>query len=330
MRTSFVPGKRNFNLIPAAFSPMRADGAIHLEAIKPYADYLRGRGMTTVFVNGSTAESLSLTRDERRQLAESWMEAAAGRLKVMIHVGHNTIADAVALATHAEQIGAYAISAMAPTFFRPENVDDLVSFLHPIAQSAPATPFYYYHTPLRTLVELSMDEFLLKASVRIDNLAGLKYAHTDLAEFGLCQAKWSDRYDLLFGRDDLLLPALSLGAQGAIGTYYNLIPNTYQRLIQAFHEQDLTTARELSFLCGQFLRTVNGRGYLTYGKKLMKTLGVDCGDVRPPLNPGSQEVFEQLLVELKDLPMLDAFQESHFVPKMHLQTELRQESISRE
>jgi len=300
-----VKDKRTCELIAASFSPMLADGTINCDCIEGYAVRLLNNGISTVFINGTNGESLSLSLEERRSLAEAWLRAASGAMTVMVHVGHNAIPDAVELARHAGQIGVAAIAAMAPSYFRPSSEEKLVEFFQPIAAAAPNTPFYFYHIPHRSGVSVNVDRFLHSASQCIPNLEGIKYTHNDLVEFGLCQGKWGKRYRFLFGYDELMFHALSLGASGFIGSTFNLIPQTYCRLVDAFFEGDMFSARETSILIGRFVMLMRSQGLLSYGKKLMSVFDVDCGEVRRPLDSVCQDRFQKLLDEIAALPLVD-------------------------
>ena len=131
-------------LIAASFTPMDANGNVNLSAIDKYADLLADSKMTGAFVCGTTGESLSLTTDERKSILEQWVKSANGRFKVIAHVGSNSLIEAIDLASHAARSGADAIASMAPCFFKPATVDELIAFFAPIAKSAEDLPFYYY------------------------------------------------------------------------------------------------------------------------------------------------------------------------------------------
>ena len=165
------------------------------------------------FVCGTTGESMSLTLAERRVLVETWIKAAAGRFPVIVHVGHTCQRDCVELAAHAAHRGAAAIATMGPCFAKPADVEMLADFCEPIAAAAPDLPFYYYHIPSMTGVSLPMASFLQVAGRRIPNLVGLKYSHDDLAELAACVALDGRRYEVLFGKDEILLAALALGGR---------------------------------------------------------------------------------------------------------------------
>lgn len=128
-------------LIAATFTPMHQTGEVNLSVIGKYADLMAASSMTGVFVCGTTGESLSLTTDERKQVLEEWVKCAGGRFKVIAHVGSNSQLEAVELARHAQKSGADAIGAMAPCFFKPASVKDLVGFFTPIAHAAEELPF---------------------------------------------------------------------------------------------------------------------------------------------------------------------------------------------
>lgn len=116
MNKQFLTG-----LIAAPFTPMHEDGSLNLQTIKPYADFLMGKECVTgVFICGTTGESVSLTTDERKIIAEEWVRAVKGKLKVIVHVGGMSQPQCSELAAHAQATGADMIAAMAPSFFKPD------------------------------------------------------------------------------------------------------------------------------------------------------------------------------------------------------------------
>src|SRR6185436_15310958 len=135
-------------LCAATHTPFSAQGALHLDAVNAQAAHLLRQNIRFVFIGGTTGESHSLTVDERRALASRWTDVARGTdLKVIVHVGSNCVADSCALARHAEEVGATAIAALAPSYFKPRDVDALTACCAEISGAAPQTPFYYYDIP---------------------------------------------------------------------------------------------------------------------------------------------------------------------------------------
>src|SRR5262249_35492826 len=147
--------------------------------------------------------------------------SAGGDLKIAVHVGHNAQADAVDLAAHARESGAAAVAAVAPSYFKPASVAELVEFLIPIAAAADPLPFYYYEIPGMTGSRLSSSQLLHEGRFRIPTLKGLKFSWTDLLELQLCVNGDGGAFDVLFGQDEFLLAGLALGVRGAVGCTYN-------------------------------------------------------------------------------------------------------------
>ena len=267
-------------LVAATFTPFHADGSLHLEQVPLVVDHLVQQNIRGIFVCGSTGEGPSLTIAEREQVAQAYVEAAQGKLFTFVHVGHNSLAEAQALAQHAEQIGADAISAPVPSYFKIQTLDTLINTLSFIAQGAPSLPLYYYHIPALTGVDLDMVAFLEQAG-RLPTLAGIKYTAHTLDAFQICMQQ--EQYNLLFGRDELLLSALAIGTQGFIGSTYNFAAPWYQEIWQAYEANNQATARRIQAQVGQLVRIIHRYGGLPPQKVMMKMMGLDCGPVRLPL-----------------------------------------------
>ena len=135
---------RREGLIAATYTPLRSNGSLNLDRVPPLVEHLLGDGVGGLYVCGSTGEGVSLTGDERRAVAEAYTAAAAGRVAVIVQVGHNSLAEARSLAEHAQQIGADAISATCPSYFKISTAELLVDCMAEAAAGAPDLPFYYY------------------------------------------------------------------------------------------------------------------------------------------------------------------------------------------
>ncbi len=231
--------------IAAPFTPMDDKGNITLKPIADYAERLISNGLSGAFICGTAGEGASLTTGERKLIAEEWVRCAGKRLKIIVHVGGVCQPECIALSEHASGIGAFAIAAIAPYFFKPETTEDLLMFLKPIAAGAPGLPFYYYHMPSMTGVNLPVSDFLLKAGDHMPNFAGIKYTHSDMMDMQQCLEISKGRYEIFNGFDEMLICGLRLGIRSAVGSTYNFMPSVYIDLLKAFNNNDMKRAREL-------------------------------------------------------------------------------------
>ena len=161
-----APEFRLNGLIAAAFTAFDAGGALSLAPIEAYADFLARNGATGVFVCGTTGEGVSMTTAERMENLARWRDVARGALKIVAHVGHNSLPDAQALAAHAARARVDAIGTVAPSVLRPAALDDLVDWCAAVAAEAPETPYFYYHIPVLTGVRHDMVRFCERAATR--------------------------------------------------------------------------------------------------------------------------------------------------------------------
>ena len=293
--------KKTEGLIAAPFTPMHADRTLNLNAVDHYARWLHSNGVVGAFICGTTGEGTSMTLEERRQVAERWMAAAPAGLRVIVHVGGNCLADCRALAAHAQSTGADSIACLSPFFFRPSGAEGLVDWCEQVAAAAPRLPFYFYHMPSMTGLSVNVCEFLRLASKRIPNLAGVKFTFEDLDDFGRCLELEDGRFDMLFGRDEVLLSALKLGARGAVGSTYNYAAPVFQALIAAYNHGDQSKAADLQALAVRMINALLecGAHPIAAFKWFMNQVAVDCGPVRLPLNDPTPEQVAVLEAKLE-------------------------------
>lgn len=282
--------KKITGLIAATFSTLNEDGSLALGQIPALVDKLVQDGLTGVFICGTNGEGPNLTIEERMAVAEAYIAAAKGKLLVMVHVGHSSIEESRKLALHAESIGADALSSVAAFYFKPSGVANLVDSMSAIASAAPGTPFYYYSIPALTGVGMDMVDFLELAEDRIPNLAGIKYTAATIHEYQACLNYKNGKFDILYGYDELLLPALAVGAKGAVGSTYNFAAPLYLRVMEYFAAGDMENARRTQLLLVNMIRELVKFAPIPGQKAIMEMLGFDLGPTRLPLQVlGEQE-----------------------------------------
>lgn len=285
-------------LVAAPFTAFQPDGALALDAIPRQAALLHRNGVNGAFICGTTGEGASLSTEERRIVAETWRKHCPAGLELIVHVGHLSATEAAGLARHAQKIGADRIATIAPSFFKPARAEELVAWCAEVAAGAPDLPFYYYHMPSMTGVNIKATDFLQHAAGRIPNLAGIKFTYEDLEDYRNACNFDGGRFTILFGRDEILLSGLRMGATGAVGSTYNYAAPLYVDVIKAFKAGDSATAEAKQAQARQFIDVMNGRGGLPFGKAIMRLIGVDCGGVRLPLRKVTDKEVEELRAAL--------------------------------
>lgn len=290
-------------LIAAPFTPMYKDGSLNLSLIPSYYQMLKANGINGAFICGSTGEGVSMTAKEKMAVAEAWAECSEkdADFKVMTLLGGTSITDCKELAKHADSIGLYGISFTAPFYFEPVDVTMLAKACIAVAETVPHLPFYYYHIPVLTGVNFPMISLLKEIDGKIPNFAGIKYTHEDFMDFLSCLHFANGKYDMLWGRDENMLPALAIGAKGAVGSTFNYAAPVYHQLMEAFNDGDLEKASEHQQQSIDMIRLLGKYGGIATGKAYMKLIGLDCGEFRLPVKNMSTDDFELFKKDVQEL-----------------------------
>ncbi|MCB1471260.1 MAG: dihydrodipicolinate synthase family protein [Rhizobiaceae bacterium] len=288
-------------LVAATATPMHGDGSINLDMIKPQVDFLVNKGVKGIYVLGSTGEGFSLTDDERKAVTVAFVKATAGRMKTFIQVGHNSWQASAELAAHAESAGADAVSATPPGYFKPEGEQGLVDGLKIITDAAPRTPFYYYHIPFLSGVNINVGKFTSMASEQLDSFVGIKYSDGSTLYNLQTMQEAGPGKEFLSGSDEAYLMSVAQGYKGAVGSTYGYGASIYQNVRAAVECGDFTTARmwqQRALVMIDTLFATCGRAGL---KAIWGLVGVDCGPVRSPLPAASAEQIEELRKRLEHM-----------------------------
>ena len=228
-------------IFPAFYACYDDSGAISPERVRALTEYLIGKGVNGLYVGGSSGECIYQGVEERKVVLENVMAVAKGRVTVIAHVACNNTADSMALAAHAEQMGADAIAAIPPIYFHLPDYA-VAQYWNDISSAAPHTDFIIYNIP--QLAGIALNEGLLKKMLENPCVKGVKNSSMpveDIEKWIHCGAK------VVFnGPDEQLLGGLVSGATGAIGGTYGAMPEVYLKIFElAKSGKDLDKAREL-------------------------------------------------------------------------------------
>ena len=264
--------------VAAVVTPLR-DGGTRLDedAVGPLAAFVAGAGCDGVLVAGTTGEGILLTPDERRALAERWIEAAGG-LAVAVHAGAQTTADSVALAAHAAEGGAAAVAVIGPPYFAFDDVELEAHFGAVIAACAPL-PAYVYEFRERTgyAVPTRVVERLRDAHA---NLAGLKVSDRGFDEV---EPYLGLGLDVFVGSEPLIPRAMAAGAKGTVSGMASALPE----LVAAVVAEPSPEGGERLAAARKALSAAPTAAGL---KRVLARRGVPVsGDMRAPLRPLTAE-----------------------------------------
>lgn len=277
-------------VIVPLLTPFDAQGNIHTTATKQLIEFLIERGIHGLFPGGTTGEGPLLTIQERRQLAETVVETADGRVPVIVHTGTLTTAQALELTQHAQAIGAQAAAIVPPYYYRHSD-EALFRHFQLIATQTPDFPIYLYNYPVAGN-HLSV-ELIARLVECCPNIVGLKDSSGTLGTLVACSSLRDGNFNTANGSDGLILAALAMGVDACVSGNANVVPELVVALYYAATEGDLGLARELQRKVDAVRQLLGDGGDLSLFKGILARRGLDVGAVRAPLLQAPEVVVTQ-------------------------------------
>ena len=291
-------------ITPAFITPFDKDGEVNYGMVREMVEFHIANGVAGEYVGGSTGEGFLLTEEERHKLAETVIDQAKGRVPVIIQVGSLTTAEASRLAAHAQEAGADAISSVPPFYF---NVGlEGVKGHYAAITSACDLPMYIYNIPGATGVNVTpaLCTEIVQQSPRV---VGMKFTSYNFFEMQQLIALDIDgkKLNIVSGPDEMMVAAQAMGAHGAIGSTYNVLPKLFVDMYDAFNAGDVDRASEMQGKANECILAFLSFQSLSALKYMMTLIGFDCGPGRLPIRPLGGEEKEQLKDRLEKVGFFD-------------------------
>ena len=208
------------------------------EAYAPYVDFLAAGGLDGILALGTTGEGMLFSVAERKRVAELFVEAARGKLKVAVNCGAQTTADTVALAAHAAERGADAVAVISPPYF-PLDDESVLAHLAAAAAACAPTPFYVYEFAKASGYAVSLS-VLERLREQAPNLVGMKVSDTPYEAF---EPYLHVGLDVFVGPEAFIGRGMTAGAIGAVSALASAFPEHVARAVRE-RSDELAPLRE--------------------------------------------------------------------------------------
>jgi N-acetylneuraminate lyase len=284
-------------IYPAVLTPFSGPRALDLDAFGALVDRLYAEGVDGIYVGGNTGEWYLQSLEERKTMARAAVELSRGKGRVLLHVGCLVTEDALDLARFAEQIGVDAVSSL-PPYVVKWSPAEVIHFYRRLCE-ATALPCFVYYFP--ALTGSSLGESFFDSLRSLNGIAGFKFTDMNLYELGNMAERAGDQFTVLNGHDQVLLPGLTMGAHGGIGSFYNVLAAHFVALYRAFRAGDLACARARQQEINRVIRVVKRFRLVPALKSIAGMQGVDLGVCREPtlaLSPDEQQLLADELAAL--------------------------------
>jgi 4-hydroxy-tetrahydrodipicolinate synthase len=233
----------NGSLVAIA-TPMQADGALDLPALRKLIDFHIASGTAGIVIVGTTGESPTVNFDEHCLLIKTTVEHVGGRIEVVAGTGANSTSEAIELTQYARKVGANYGLSVVPYYNKPSQ-EGMYRHFRAIAEKVDL-PLLVYNVPSRTVADLG-NETLLRLA-QLPGVVGVKDATSDLVRHVDLQRRLprDKSFALLSGNDDTALAYMLLGGHGVISVTANVAPRALADMCAAALAGRLAEAREIN------------------------------------------------------------------------------------
>ena len=270
-------------VIPAFYACYDSEGNVSPAGVQALTKYFVDKGVKGVYVNGSSGECIYQSVEDRKIILENVMQAAEGKLTVIAHVACNNTKDSMELAKHAESVGVDAIAAIPPIYFHLPAYA-IAKYWNDISAAAPNTDFVIYNIPQLAGVALTMDLFAeMRKNPRV---IGVKNSSMPVQDIQMFKQEAGEDYIIFNGPDEQFISGRVIGAEGAIGGTYGVMPELILEMDQAVRAGDMERAREIQYAVNAIIYKMcagHGSMYAVIKEILKINEGLELGGVREPL-----------------------------------------------
>ena len=282
-------------IITAMVTPFDENQKINETAARQLVDKLLSQGVHGLFILGTNGEFHVLSDDEKVEFAKIVINQAAHRVPVYVGAGACGTQETIRLAQRMEAVGADALSVISPYFIAPTQ-QELADHYRKVAEAV-NIPIIMYNIPKNTGINIEPET--VKSLIGVKNIAGIKDSSGNMENMqGYIDAGKGSDFVVLVGSDSKILPALKIGAAGAIAGTSNVIAELDVSIYENYLKGNLEVAEQAQKDIDVL------RGVLKLGtvpsvmKRAVTLLGINVGDARYPVSKLPAEADEQIKAAL--------------------------------
>jgi N-acetylneuraminate lyase len=261
-------------ILPAIVTPLDENEEFLPKSFELLLERLYGAGAHGVYVSGQTGEGLLQPVTAREQVIEAAVKSSPKGKTVIAHVGAHRTADAIRLAKHASKQGAHAVSSLPP--IGAYSYEEVKRYYAALAAASDVPLFVYYFPEFsQAIASLEAQRDLLS----IPNVIGLKFTDFDLYRLSLLKRAGACVFN---GHDEVLAAGLLMGADGGIGTFYNLVPELFVQVYDQARAGDWPAARATQDRINELIEITLRFPMLPAIKTMLTWSGIACGPCLKP------------------------------------------------
>jgi 4-hydroxy-tetrahydrodipicolinate synthase len=282
----------------ALVTPFHKQGSIDFSSLEKLIEHCINGGVNYLVVQGTTAETATLNKEEKHALAQFVVDTVNERLPLVLGVGGNNTQEVVNALRTCPSDGFNAVLVVTPYYNKPQQ-RGLYLHYKSISVISPL-PIILYNVPSRTSVNMKA-ETTLQLAADFDNIIGIKEASGNMEQIMDIMRQKPKDFLVISGDDMLTLPLISMGCDGVISVVANAYPAEYSQMVQLGLKGDFKKAREIHFKLTEFTKALFADGNPAGIKAALEVKGLISNNLRLPLVKVEKQLYNQISTIMMEL-----------------------------
>lgn len=287
--------KKLYGVTAAMVTPFTEQGRVDRKSLALLTEMLVEKGVNCLYPCGTTGEMVHLTESERKEIAETVVEAAAGRAEVFIHCGALRREETEALLVHAQSIGADGAGIVTPMFLPADDREMKYYYKQLSALVPPDFPLYLYNIPQCAGNDLTAGT-AAEIAGECENIIGIKYSYPDMLR--TLEYLQIPSFSVLHGCDKMFAELLMMGCDGTVSGVAGVFPEPFAAVYEAFLNRDLEGMRRWQEICIGFCDLLRCGSNMSWFKEALRQRGLAVGGMRAPQRDLPEEETAGLKAQL--------------------------------
>jgi len=282
----------------AIVTPFKNDSSIDFAALGRVVNHVISGGVNYIVVMGTTGESVTLSKDEKKAIISYVAEVNASRVPLVIGIGGNCTQEIINSVRHSNLTGVDGILSVAPYYNRP-NQRGLFEHFKAIATSS-SVPIIMYNVPGRTCSNIT-SETCLKLANECENIVAVKEASGDIAQIMRIIKGKPDNFSVISGDDMLTIPVIASGGSGVISVLANAFPAATCELVSNALKSNYKSARELQLRYLEIIELLFIEGNPAGVKAMLSIMNLCQNYLRLPLVPVTRTIYTRIQKAIEEV-----------------------------
>ncbi len=281
----------------ALVTPFNTRGEIDFDSLEKIVNHVINGGVDYLVALGTTAETPTLSEEEKRKVVFSIIKSNAKRVPIILGMGgNNTLALTESIRNY-DLSNIDGILSVAPYYNKPTQ-EGLYEHFKAVAEASPL-PIILYNVPGRTSSNISADT-CLKLALNFKNILAVKEASGNFSQVMEILRMKPKNFHVVSGDDALSLPMISLGGSGVISVIGNAFPSEFSEMVRLTLDNSLDKARKIHYKLLPVIEAMFAEGNPAGVKAFLKQMNLCTEEVRLPLIKASNNLFKKVDELLKE------------------------------